>query len=140
MSSGATDRSLPREIRQTLDSHRLRRKRSGSARKQWLAVDALYCLLRVEREKRSLRVDQTVSNSSFLVLVHERFANIGIVRVASRGAANERGPIRDRFLARGRRKVFAGRQNGGGGSDRAHRRHVDMLCGERDDRPRRAGV
>src|SRR5207253_3716495 len=44
---------------------------SDAIRQQRFAVDALYCLLRVEREKRSLRVDQTVSNFYFLVLVHE---------------------------------------------------------------------
>src|SRR5205809_902157 len=57
------------------------------------SVDLLCCLLRVEGEQRSLRMDDTTPDFHFLVFVHERFANIWIVTIANGRGADERRPV-----------------------------------------------
>ena len=61
------------------------------------AVDLLGRFLRVQGQQRAFRVDDAVADFHFLVLVHECFADVGVVAVARGGAADERRPIGDAF-------------------------------------------
>ena len=79
-------------------------------------------------------MNDAVADLYFLVLVHERLADVGIVSVFQRRAADQRRPVGNRFLARGQRKIFASWQYRRGRADRAHRRHVNVLRGQSDQR------
>ena len=105
-----------------------------------LAVDLLGRFLRVKRERCAFRMNHAIADLHFLVLVHERLADIGIMFVPNGSAANEGGPIRNCFLPFSGRKIFARRQHGRGRADRAYWRHVNVLGGERDERAGRTGV
>ena len=45
------------------------------------AVDLLGRFLRVQRQERTFRVHHAVADFHFLLLVHERFADVGVVSV-----------------------------------------------------------
>ena len=85
-------------------------------------------------------MNHSIADFHFLLLVHEGFADVGVVPVAQRRAADKRRPVGDRLLLFSRRKILAGREDRRGRADRAHRRHVDMLGGKGDERTGRAGV
>ena len=85
-------------------------------------------------------MNDAVADFYFFILVHERFCKIGIMAVLDRGATNERRPIRNRLLPGGGGKIFARGQNRGRGADGAHRRHVNVLCCDGDERTGRASV
>ena len=104
------------------------------------AVDLLRRLLRVQGQERSFRVNDAIADFYFLLLVHEGFADVGVVTVAERCTANERRPIRDRLLFFSRRQILTGRENRRRGADRTDRRHVDVPGRERDERTGRARV
>ena len=68
-----------------------------------------------------------VADFHFLLLVHERFAEIGIVSVAT-GRCCGRAPTNRKSFCRVRlRAVFAGGKNRRGRADGADRRHINML-------------
>ena len=96
------------------------------------------CALRVRTA--SFGMNDAVADFYFLVFVHERFGDVGIVTVLDRGATDKRRPIRNRLLLRGGRKIFAGRKNRRGGANCAHRRHKNVLRGDGDNRASRSGV
>ena len=96
--------------------------------------------LRGQREQGALRVDDAVADFHFLLLVHEGFADVGVVAVAISRAADQGGPIGDRFVARGDAQIFAGGFDRRGGADGAHGRHVNVLGGESDEGAGGTGV
>ena len=100
---------------------------------EWFAVDLLRRLLRVQCQQRPFRMNDAVADLHFLVLVHERLAHIRVVAVLERGTANQRGPIRNGFLALRQRQIFSSRQHWRGGANRADWRHVNVLSGQRDE-------
>ena len=77
-------------------------------------------------------MNDPVADFYFLVLVHERLGDVGIVPALDRGTTDERRPIRNRFLFCRRRKIFARREDGRGRANCADRRHEDVLCGKSD--------
>ena len=70
-------------------AHRIR----DAIGQDWLAVNSLSCLLAVESQQRSLRMNYSVADLYLLVFVHERFANIGIMAILTGGTSNEGRPI-----------------------------------------------
>ena len=85
-------------------------------------------------------MNNAVADFHFLVFVHERLGDVGIMAVLDRGAADERRPIRNRLFLRRRGKIFTRRKDRRGGANRAHRRHVNVLRGDGDERAGRTGV
>ena len=85
-------------------------------------------------------MNQAVVDFYFLILVHERLGDIGIVPVLDRRTTDEGRPIRNRFFFRGGGKIFACRKNRRGCANGAHGRHVNVLRGDGDERARRARV
>src|SRR5438874_10796197 len=85
-------------------------------------------------------MDHSVADLNFFLFVHERFAHVRIVSVFHRGAANQRRPIRNRFLALGQRKVLARWQDWRCRPDGAYRSHVNVLSSKRGERTSGTGV
>src|SRR5258707_3589663 len=85
-------------------------------------------------------MNYAVTDLYFLFLAHEGFADVGIVSVLERRPANQCRPIGDGLLARSQGKIFAGWEYRSGGADRTHRRHINMLRRQRDERAGRSGV
>src|SRR6266571_6286231 len=96
--------------------------------------------LGIESEQCSLRMNHAIADLHFLVLVHERFADVGIVSVPERGAPDQGRPVRNGFLACGQGKIFTGRQNRRGRTNRTNRRHVDMLRRQGNESAGRSSV
>ena len=79
-------------------------------------------------------MNDAIADLHFLVLAHERLAQIGIVSVADGGAANEGRPVRNGLVALRRGQIFAGWKHRSSRTDRTDRRHINMFCGKSDER------
>ena len=85
-------------------------------------------------------MNNAVADLYFLVLVHERLCDVGIMAVPGRRTTNERRPIRNRFLLCRSRKIFARREDWCGCTNCAHRCHVNVLRGNSDKRTSGTGI
>ena len=75
-----------------------------------------------------------VADFHFLVLVHERLADIRVVSVLTGRVADECRPIGNRFLSDGLGKILSRGKDGRGGPDGADRRHINVFGGKSDER------
>ena len=111
-----------------------------TAGEQGLSADHPRGLLRAQREKRTLGVDDLAIDFHFLVEVHEAIHQLGVVAVFLRHAAEVSGEIGNDFGVHRLGDFLTRTRDRRGCSDGTDRRHEDFFCGERDERPCRTRV
>ncbi len=107
---------------------------------QGLAPGNLHGLLGTQSEEGPFRIDDLVTHLDFLVEVHEAVHEFGMVAVEFCHAAEIPGVVGDYLRIHGRRDFLPGAGHRGRSADRAYRCHVDLLCPQRDQCARRAGI
>ena len=120
--------------------HQVRDRLGDALGKKRFPVDLLGRFLRVQGQERAFRMDDAVAELHFLLLVHEGLADLRVMAVTLRGAADHGRPIGDGLVLHRGGKILTRRLHRRGGADRADRRHVNVTRGQGDERPGGTGV